>query len=346
MCLRKTPFDVRKARAWLIPCMTLLIVSVVYAMSLQTSINAANEPFPDPKGLVGPLMDDTGEFIVAWHTWGVAHPPGYPLLNLLANILTRLLRVIGANPVTSASLVSYIFGLLALGAVAWPIYRKDTDGVGTASAILLPAFGRMMWLYSCSAEVCTFALFVGFGAIAVALDMGVRPNRKLALGLGLAVGLALGHHRTLALLLPSLVIAAWPARRLGWGTWLGAFGMAILSLGIYAYLPFVAAAGSPWVYGRSPRTVEGFLDAFLTREYSRQFALADIAHFGTVLKERIYFLAQEMTWPGFALGWIGLILAFASKKTRYHALILGTIPILYLFLPISQALVITIHLPI
>ncbi|MBC7255125.1 MAG: DUF2723 domain-containing protein, partial [Chloroflexi bacterium] len=145
--------------------MALLIVGVVYAMSLQTSINAANEPFPDPKGLVGPLMDDTGEFIVAWHTWGVAHPPGYPLLNLLANILTRILRVMGANPVTSASLVSYIFGLLALGAVAWPIYRKDADGVGTALAILLPAFGQMIWLYSCSAEVCTFALFMGFGAI-------------------------------------------------------------------------------------------------------------------------------------------------------------------------------------
>ncbi len=324
----------------------LLFVSVVYASSLQTSIGASNDPFPDPKGLVGPLMDDSGEFVVAWHTWGVAHPPGYPFLNLTANLLTRLFGLLGANPVTAASLISYTFGVLTLAMIAWPIYQERKDGWGAGAAILLPAFGQMMWLYSCVAEVCTFALFLGFGAIALALALSERPSRNLALGLGFLVGLAFGHHRTLALLIPSIVVAAWPARRLGWKTWLGALGMAILSFGVYAYLPIVSIAGSPWVYGRPPQTLEGFLDAFLTREYSGQLTLVDVAHFGTALKERAYFLAREMTWLGLALGCVGLGIALANQKTRHYAIVFSIIPTLYFLLPISQNLIVTIHLPI
>lgn len=330
---------------WIFPLFALLFVAAGYATTLQTSIGASNDPSPQAQGIVGPLMDDSGEFVVAWHTWGVAHPPGYPLLNLTANLLTRLFEALGLTAIVSANLVSYLFALLGLVVLVWPLRRRG-GALGAAMAILLAAFGGLVWLYASVAEVYAFALFLGFGTLCLAIRLGEQPTVQRALWLGFLVGLALGHHRTLGLFVPSWVVAAWGARRLGWKVWMGAAGMAVLSLGVYAYLPIAAAAGSPWVYGRSPLTWEGLLDALLAREYLGQLPVEGTLSPWAMLWERVRFLAQEMTWPGLVLGVIGVILGLVRRKTRRLAVIYGLIPLGYLFAPVSQLLLIGTHLPI
>jgi|GEM_PF-1900397 len=99
------------------PILALAFVAALWLSTLQTSIGASNDPIPDPTG-VTVMMDNTGEFIVAWHTWGMAHPPGYPLLNFLANVFTHVLVAIGVKHITAASLVSFIFGIAALTVLA------------------------------------------------------------------------------------------------------------------------------------------------------------------------------------------------------------------------------------
>lgn len=328
------------------PLLALALVGALHATTLQTDIGASNDPSPAAAGIVGPLMDDSGEFVVAWHTWGVAHPPGYPLLNALANALTWLWEAAGASAAAAASLVSFTFGLLALAALAWPLLGLEWRGLTAATAILLPACGPLLWLYASVAEVYTFALLLGFGALALALEVGQRPTARKALALGLVFGLAVGHHRTLVLFIPALALAAWPALRLGWRPWLGAAGLAVLSLGVYAYLPLVAALGSPWVYGRSPLTWPGLLDALLAREYLGQIPVGQSSSLGALLLERLAYLAQEMTLPGLALGLGGLALAISAAATRRLGLALGAVFLGYLLFPVSQLLLIGTHLPI
>ena len=78
--------------------LALAAVACMWATTLQTRMGSANDPAPAAAGIVGPLMDDSGEFVVAWHTWGVTHPPGYPLLGLVGNLGVRTFMAMGADP--------------------------------------------------------------------------------------------------------------------------------------------------------------------------------------------------------------------------------------------------------
>jgi hypothetical protein len=326
------------------PLLALGAVALVWLSTLQTTIGAANDPLPDPTGLVGPLMDDSGELVVAWHTWGVSHPPGYPLLNATANVLTRVLGMLGVTPVAAASLVSLLCALLALWLMTRLVAPVDPSGLGMAAAVLLPAFGLLMWLYAVVAEVYAFGLLLAMVALLLAVRVGKRPTVRTACLLGLTFGLAVGHHRTLIALLPALAVAAWPARRLG-RAWLGAGALAVASLAVYAYLPLTAAAGSPWIYGRSPLTLPGMLDAVLAREYQGQLLPPTTP--GAIvgaLVERLAFLAREMTPPAMALGLAGLVVAMTWPGARRGAAALALVVAGYLLAPVGQALLIGTHL--
>ena len=184
---------------WLLPLATVAVIAGVWLTTLPQGFPAADDPHLHPSGLVDRLLDDSGEFVIAWHTWGVAHPPGYPLLGFVANVLTRLMERVAeagrppetdgsageagtgtaditsapqvssrpsrlAAPVVRASLVSWLFAVLALILAVLVVLGVRAEGqvelgTGAAAAALLYAFGGMAWLYSVVAEVYSFALF-------------------------------------------------------------------------------------------------------------------------------------------------------------------------------------------
>lgn len=338
---RSTIVTFTQSRIWL--WIALILVSIAWLATLQTDIGASNDRFPDTTGLVGPLMDDSGEFVIAWHTWGVTHAPGYPLLNLLGNLATRLFGLFPVTPVTAASLVSFVAGLAALVLLARIV--GPNNPMAAAAAVLVAAFGGMIWLYSAVAEVYAFALLLAMGLLVLGLALGQKPEPWKALLFGLLFGLAIGHHRTLLALLPALAVAVWPARRLGWRVWLGAGLLAVLSLSIYVYLPLAAWRGSPWIYGRAPTTWSGFIDAVLAREYQTQLTPpTTLPAIIEALIGRIYFLRLEMTTPGFIVGLIGLGVALLNTLTRRPAIVLSLVFAGYLFAPIGQYLLIGTHL--
>jgi hypothetical protein len=186
-----------------------------------------------------------------------------------------------------------------------------------------------------------------FCLIALALALGERPTKRRLLLLGLLFGLAVGHHRTLVFLGPALLAAAWPALKLGWRIWLGSAVLAVASLLVYLYLPLVAWAGSPWIYGRSPATWEGFMDAFLAREYSyRLLPPTTLPEIGAALIGRLQYLTQEMSSLGLAAGLFGFVPGLLHAKTRRLAGVLLLAFCGYWLAPISQGLLIRSYMMI
>jgi hypothetical protein len=148
-----------------LPAIALLLIVAVWLHSLPTQITAVNDPLPDPTGeFTGllQLIDDSGEFIVAWHTWGVVHAPGYPLLSLLANLWTRLIDPLRLYPATVANLLSFFMALGALVLMARPLAQLNRSGTAVAAAFLLPAFGILVWMYAVVAEAYAFGLLLVF----------------------------------------------------------------------------------------------------------------------------------------------------------------------------------------
>lgn len=352
----KAKTQARTAKRWFATPSNVLISAALFAIALvwlftmPSTIGVVNDPLPDPTGAFDgllQLMDDSGEFVVAWHTWGVTHAPGYPLLSLLANIWVRLIDPLGLYPLRAAHLLSFAFAVGAFVLMALPIMQLDKQGTAVAAAILLPAFGILVWLYAVVAEAYAFGLLLAFANIWLAWQVGQKPSNRRFLLLGLLFGLAIGHHRTLIFLGPALLLAAWPARQLGWRIWLGAALLGAASLLIYLYLPLVAWAGVPWVYGRSPATWAGFLDSFLAREYSsRLLPPSGFTEILAMLDGRLRYLAQEMTTPGLALGLVGFLPGLAGQHTRRYATVLLLAFLGYFLAPVSQSLLIRSYMMI
>lgn len=182
---------------------TVLVAALLFGVTLQTDINGSNDFH----------MDDAGEFQVAWNTWGVAHPPGYPLINLAANILTHLIRLFGVRPALAASLFSMVLGLAALSVLYHLLLDRTGNPWISAAATLLLAVSHLFWINSSIAEVYTLGMLFAVLILWMALRLEPEQSERTIFALSLILGLAVGHHRTLLLLLIPLVPLLLPAWR-------------------------------------------------------------------------------------------------------------------------------------
>jgi hypothetical protein len=330
-------------------------VAGVWASTLQSMITAPSNEW---------LLGNGAEFVVAWHTWGVSHPTGYPLQNFLGNVLVRLFLRLGFGNVLSASIVSFVFSLLALllcggfivalakNSQISPIYC----GVVASAVIIFVAFTNMTWLYASVAEVYGLSMALGVGCLWQA--MRVWQNRlsvsmsKHILLFGGVFGLAVGHHRTLLLLLPAILFVVAPTLKLHMRAWLAGGALFVLSWAVYAYIWLALSLNSPFIYGTlALNTRDGFLNLLLALERFNELpseAFVQIQYLPQIFYDRVLALAHEATWFGLALGWVATIVAnFSSNEIiRRVGRLLIILQATYMFAPVGQTLIFKTHLPI
>jgi len=284
-----------------------LAVAALYLATLQADVTGSDERY----------MDDVGEFQVALNIWGTLHPPGYPLYSLLGGLFVHGVRGLGLNPAASASLFSLFCAVSALGIIYVILVTLAIQRWLAALLTLLLATTRMVWLNSVIAEVYSLNLLLV--AMAFLLMIVVRRDRREGMFplLGLVLGLGVGHHRTVGLLLPALAIYLWPVlRRLKWRTVCLSLAAFILPFLVYLYLPFRGRPGMVWVYGH-PYTWRGFWEIFWVKEF--HYVLAPPQAPTSLLSALVNIVrlhAAQLTALGTMLGSLGLLLTSAVRKGR------------------------------
>jgi hypothetical protein len=164
------------------------------------------------------LPGDSGEFQFAAPLAGLAHPTGYPLYLLLGRIWTSLVPL--GDMAYRMNLLSAVFAALAVAA-CYTLARKSGVGMMAAAiAALTLAVSRTFWSQAVRAEVYALNSMFAIVLLALALSQG-RPGEELpntgggtasagSYALFFTLGLALAHHRTSILLIPALLVLAWP----------------------------------------------------------------------------------------------------------------------------------------
>jgi hypothetical protein len=235
--------------------------TALYVATLQTSVQAA----------------DSGELQLVALTFGIAHPPGYPLWSILAGLFARLP---GIAPLTGVSLFSLVTAVATLLFVAHtiemviaqqgPVSRRATlAGLAAAAAL---GVGSTFWAQATSANIRSLtALFAALLAWSAGRSYS---GRSATLVLALVLGLGVAHHPSLAF--PGLVVAVYVLfrelrdhsvqrsariRRLA-----GFAVIAALSQVVWLYLPLRDVAGAAFAPG-SLRSLGGFLDHALARGF-------------------------------------------------------------------------------
>ena len=261
-------------------CGGLLVAGVVLSVYMATMYRSV------PGG-------DSGELIVAGCTMGIAHPPGYPLFTMLANLMHKL--PIG-SPAWRINLLSVLLSTASAWFNYWTVVHWDAAmwwgpgaesggrlgapwtpafwhwsvsvWVAVASALLL-AFCPLIWMYSIQAEV--FAMNNMFVSLLTYLTVLFHQGRSPAIAQAgaLVIGLGLSNQHTLifyALPLVAWIISLDPRTLLSRRVFPSLIGCGLLGLTPYLYLPLAGRSAAFGAWGEVD-SWEGFLTHFLRKEY-------------------------------------------------------------------------------
>jgi hypothetical protein len=303
--------------SWLIGVIGVIGVAVAVipaALTLQTI----------PNGSTHYYMIDAGETQIVLNTWGTLHATGYPLYVMIGSAMTAALRAVGVVAAAAPAWVSLIGSALALMGVFALLRRISIPPIPAAMTVALFGLTRTVWIHGAIAEIYSFTLAL----LVLLLLIAVREQRGRVYWLALVGGVALAHHRALALVAPALLLLAWddvradfPRRRF-WLRIAACLGLGLLGLLPYLYLPLRAAAGAAWVYG-DPSTLSGFLDQFLGREANRFFGFpASWDAFAANVALVAAVIDTDLTLPGIGAGIAGLLIGVVQRPTRRVALAL------------------------
>jgi hypothetical protein len=214
---------------------------------------------------------DPGEFQFVTWVLGIAHHTGYPLFTIVGWAWSQL-------PIGSVAyrmnLFSAVWGAAAVGLGAALTTRLARMPLGWLSGVVAGvalAVAPLPWHWATIAGVRSGAVAeVGWMLLATASLLGAIDARRLS-WLGVAVGVALAHHRSGALALPGIaatLVTVGSVWRVGLKAWLIVAGLGLVPLLSYLYLPLRAQQGPPF-HQWHPETWDGFWDLALALEHSR-----------------------------------------------------------------------------
>jgi hypothetical protein len=160
-----------------------------------------------------------------------------------------------------------------------------------------------LWSQATIAEVYALQAFFSSLCLYLALrsDLMARPRHWIILGL--VIGLALGAHLTVVLMVPGLAVLVWPHVRRE--RLLAFFLGLLLGLGTFLYLP-LAASGDPPINWGNPRTWEGFWWVVSGRPYHGYSFALPLAQLPSRLGAWVQLWSRQYTWVGLGLALVGL----------------------------------------
>ncbi len=166
------------------------------------------------------LPADSGEFQLTAATWGIAHPPGYPLYTVASALWIRLVpvgAVVFRVNLFSAALAATTLVLVAAAVCTWATtwgYSTRVAEAGGLAAALLFGSASTFWAQATIANIrMPTMLFAAWGFLALARYRAAQSGAHTGkipplIELALALGLGVGHH-------PSLIFIA-----VGWALYL------------------------------------------------------------------------------------------------------------------------------
>lgn len=274
---------------------------------------------------------DSGDLVTAAFTFGVPHPPGYPLFTLFAVPASRIPfvePVVGIGLFTALAAAAAVFVLARTGAV---MLRPLSDALPLAlippAAVLILAFAPALWAQAIIPEVYTLNLL--FVAVVLWSCLTTHPRRIYVAAL--AFGLGMAHHLSILLLAPGAWVALSPKRKDARALW-----FLLLPLVLYLYLP-LAALNNPPVNWGDPKTLEGFVwlvTAAAYRPYLFGMGIGD-ALGRAAFAARLLF--EQFTLIGAALAVWGMVALAQARFQQWAALVVMFVPVvLYAILYASR----------
>ncbi|MEK7592267.1 MAG: DUF2723 domain-containing protein [Patescibacteria group bacterium] len=297
--------------------------------------------------VTGIYAGDSGDLVTAACTFGVPHPPGYPLYTLLGKLLC-LLPI--STPSFRVTFLSSIPHALVIVIVYLAILKltKHTLSALFGSLVLLGNY--LFFLYSVTPEV--FALFDLFVVVIVYVSIRFleKPTRSLLYILVFVFSLSLSHHHVILFIIPSLLYVLW-VKRETIGSWFfriqdafSFFLVFLLGLFPYLYIPVAARQGSMVNWDRAV-DLPSFIHLILRKDYGTFISngIYGQLFYQRILQIKAYgeMILFDFTWIGIVLAVIGFIAIYTLHRRLFvlffsALLFLGPLFLFYASFPLMN----------
>ena len=274
---------------------------------------------------------DAGELLLAARTFGIPHPPGYPLWVWLAGALGAVLPGPFAFRVALLSVISAAAGLGFLHVLA---RRSGVSRPAAAAAVLGLAVTPCLWQSAGSVEVYALAFAVDAAAAWAVCGYATHGGPRRLFVAALATALACTCHQSAVVFLPLALLAVWPRLRCEGSRWKPLAGGVALGLAPFLWLPIRSAQHPVLDWGADSGGAHWV--ANLTRACYGPLAQNPLDG-SRLFREALYFILYQVgEWgPGIALvaivGWA----LWLRRSRRVATLALGAL----LALPVGLALI-------
>lgn len=289
-----------------------------------------------PPGISSWIVEgwDSAMLQVVGSTWGIPHSPGYPIYTILANMFVRVIGIIpglmDSDVAWRVSLWSTTTSLLTLVFLYLIVRKLARDRTAAIMACALLGVSFVFWRAAIMAEVYSLNVLIFAATFWLALMWDSSRRRGWLIALGVAVGVAVAHHRTAFILPPTIALWVWLKKRPKsepdapppepvWRRWLILAGVGILPLLAYLYLPWAAQfrQGETWLYGDASDW-NTFWFMVVTREWwGLVEPPATLPEWIAALQWLIDQQHDQITITGIVVGLLGLLIV------RRHLILFG-----------------------
>jgi tetratricopeptide (TPR) repeat protein len=288
---------------------------------------------------------DSDELATTSYLWGVSHPSGYALANIVYGAVMRLLWWLPSASVGNfltmiLMTVSMVILYLTLISIFSIFYSQDKNGrwqlLTAVTGALLTGVSGLIFLYASKIEVVSFTVFWSSLIVLLAVKwyakvMTTQDHKSWLYTTAIITGIGLAHVHTVIFLLPPLLILLFLTRD-RWSDvrkyeWIRLAGMglliAMLTFGIVNLGLFALNARQAEVSWAFPQTLEGWWGMVSRQDYAgyyierdrNQHAYWHLPTWDYVVSAGYFllFVADHFSWVGVGLFSIG-VLALVMKR--------------------------------
>lgn len=256
---------------------------------------------------------DNPDLLTATITLGIPHSPGYPLFTILGNLFSKI--PLGTLP-WRINLMSALFSALSIMVLYFLILKLTKKIWPAVIGSLLIAFSYFYFLQSLYADVLSLNnLLVALELLAI-LSWRETKKPKYLYFFAFLFGLAFSNHQLSFILLPAFLYLLWVTDKkifLNWKLALKLFGLFVLGLLPYIYLPIRAGQNPSYIWGE-PNTLLGFLYMITRKEYTAD-SFQNISFFAWRLWDWFKLISwKEFLVVGLGFGIIGFVNFWKKNK--------------------------------
>lgn len=288
----------RESQSSLIELKDYLLIAILFLVSFVAYI----------KTLCPTVYEgDSGEISAAIATLGIAHPTGFPLYMLIGKLFSVILPF--GDIAYRINICSAFFASLSVGVIYLILRTLVTNRPVCVGAALSFAFSATLWSHATAARVYALAAFFITLLMWVIFLWNREQKDKYLLLFAVILGLALGTHTMVILVIPVAVatIAVTKPKTFSRPAIVLAV-LTALALGGLQYLYFpIAASRNPVVNWGNPTNFTRFINYITQREYSFKMGVRGIAGSSKVLFTALKFFILDFTPLGlvFIFGLVG-----------------------------------------